>query len=182
MGASQLFVDKEHLNNWIKHQISSNKFKSVTPEKRQLKFILPDGYKGQASLKFVPSNYTNPDTPSPLSDPQFKSEASDLPPKGEKQNWSTDISREKKKSKLELSHKIALAGIVIALIVALFGNNLIGRFSAEAKPKYEFRNPDTVKIARKDTVVQSNEIKSNIINQTNSSNSNAQIGTNNKTK
>jgi hypothetical protein len=42
-----------------------------------------------------------------------------------RQNKST----ERKKFKLELGHKIALVSVAIALLVFLFGNNIIGRYS-----------------------------------------------------
>lgn len=53
----------------------------------------------------------------------------------------------KKKFKLELGHKIALAAFIVGLIVLLFGNNIIGRLKetndSVAKPSV---NIDTTKM------------------------------------
>lgn len=58
MGGSQMFLDKDDLNNWITQRLV-DKFKKVAVEENRFKFTRKDDYEGEAFLKFVPDDYVN---------------------------------------------------------------------------------------------------------------------------
>ena len=62
-----------------------------------------------------------------------------------KQTYKPNQPQEKKKLKLELAHKIALISAGIALLVLLFGNNILGRFGFYNEPKVK---PDSTLIVK----------------------------------
>lgn len=64
----------------------------------------------------------------------------------------------KKKPKLELSHKIALGSLVVAITVLIFGNNIWGRLMGNDDTKHKIDTSTVLTVQKNDTIISNSEL------------------------